>query len=155
MFRCDSRTMTGIVILCEDFRYSHISHGATGHNRAGRSRTLRTIPLSVGLFLHLLLSLPVVLCLFQHIDKPDCAYPFKGFTEASTYQNAHAGNCIRFSTSARFDSQNLTFLLRTCAKKGGTSNIRKEPTNLSEFPISSLALCLATGSIQYQFLLLF
>ena len=40
------------------------------------------------------------------------------------------------------------FLLRTCAKKGGVK-YKKEPVNLSEFPISSLALCLATGSNQY------
>ncbi len=89
---------------------------------------------------------------FSIIDKPDCAYPFKARTAGNTYQNAHVGNCARF-----FNLRPEPFLLRTCAKKGGVrkTNIRKEPTNLSEFPISSLALCLASGSIQYVLLLLF
>lgn len=54
--------------------------------------------------------------------------------------NAHAGNCIRFSTSGSVSlCVRLPFLLRACAKKasekevykliirGGVSNIRKEP----------------------------
>ena len=70
--------------------------------------------------------------------------------------------CTRRKLHPLFNLQNcyllqlvaILFLLRTCAVRKEASNIRKEPVNLSEFPISSLALCLATGSNQYMLLFL-
>lgn len=53
--------------------------------------------------------------------------------------------CTRRKLHPLFNLRPEPFLLRTCAKKGGVK-YKKKPVSLSEFPISSLALCLATGS---------